>query len=50
MFFSEEEFDHLNKIELSEVYIEYNKSIEIFSQENIRQLSIESFFTSLFKK
>ena len=48
MFFSEEEFDNLNKIELSEVYIEYNKSIEMFSQENIRQLSIESFFTSLF--
>tara|TARA_B100000902_G_C27319453_1_gene923431 strand:- start:3752 stop:4762 length:1011 start_codon:yes stop_codon:yes gene_type:complete len=48
MFFSQEDFDHLNKIELSEVYIEYNKSIEIFSQENIRQLSIESLFTSLF--
>ena len=46
--FSKEEFDHLNKIELGEIYFIYNKAIEEYSQDNIRQISIEPFFTSLF--
>ena len=48
LFFSQEDFDHLNKIELGKVYIEYNNSTKEFSQDNIRQISIEPFFTSLF--
>lgn len=48
VFFSEDDFDHLDKVQLNNIFIKYNNSIEEFSQHNIRQMSIEAFFTSLF--
>jgi hypothetical protein len=45
--FTEEEFDELSRLELTKVFSLYNESTKKFSQENIRQLSIESIFTSI---
>lgn len=47
-FFTSSEFEELEIEEVSEVYTKYNKSLEVFSNENIRQISIEHFFFSIF--
>jgi hypothetical protein len=47
-FFTLSEFEELEIEEISEIYVNYNKSLEGFSNENIRQISIEHFFFSIF--
>jgi len=47
-FFTSGEFEELEIEEISEVYVNYNKSLKAFSNENIRQISIENFFFSIF--
>ena len=45
--FSKQEFDELSRFELTKVFSLYNECTEKFSQEGIRQLSMESIFTSV---
>lgn len=46
-FFTYEEFEELDRLELSTLYDIYNKALSDFSTDNIRQISIEPFFTSI---
>lgn len=47
-FFSQQEFDELDAISLSSVYKFYNKSLENFSDRNLKQLSISGAFFSVY--
>jgi hypothetical protein len=46
--FSKEEFNELSRVELGIVFSKYNGCTKMFTQKSIRQLSIESTFTSMF--
>jgi len=46
-FFTEEEFEELDKFDLSRLYETYNKCLLNLSSDNIKQISIEPFFTSI---
>ena len=47
-FFSQQEFDELDSSDLSEVYSMYNDSVKIFSEKNLKQLSISGVFFSMY--
>lgn len=45
---SAEEFDHINDAELKELTIDYNKSTEFVTLENIKKISLMPFFCNYF--
>lgn len=47
-FFTPEEYEELDRIELHEVYGIYNDSAEKFNPDNLAQIGMEGFFTSYF--
>jgi hypothetical protein len=46
-FFTDEEFEELDRSELATLYNIYNEALLEFSTDNVRQISIEPFFTSI---
>ena len=47
-FYTEEEFDEIDSENLSSLYKKYNDCLVDFSEKNLKQLSISSFFYSIF--
>jgi len=47
-FLTKEEFNELSIEQLSSIYISYTNSIKNLSNENIQQIAVESFFSSIF--
>jgi hypothetical protein len=47
-FYTSEEFDEIDSQDLSDLYTTYNKTLKDFSEKNLKQISISSFFFSIF--
>lgn len=48
LFFEKEEFEDLSLEELSELYVLYNVEVDKFNHDNLKQIAIEPFFTSIY--
>ena len=47
-FFTKDEFDEIDSEDLSKIYKKYNESLKVFSEKNLKQLSIGAYFYSIF--
>lgn len=48
LYFSKEDFDELSVEDLSKIYLIYNMEVNKFNNDNLKQISIEPFFTSIY--
>ena len=48
LFYTKQEFEELDSSEISEIYSLYNNSLKIFSEKNLKQLSISGVFFTIY--